>query len=106
MVGCPPDFDRSQSPPTLTNPKLIVEVLSESTSTFDRGDKLEAYRRLASVEEILLADSRERAVTHHRRQADGSWLVRSLWPGDRVTLQSVDLTLELDALYAGLELGG
>jgi len=79
-----------------------VEILSDSTAGFDRGDKLRAYYALASVEEIVLADARAVDEQHHRRQDDGTWLVRMLGPGDTLRLESIPAASAVDALYAEL----
>jgi Uma2 family endonuclease len=61
----------------IADPVLIVEVLSPSTQLHDRGRKLEDYRQLPSVKEILLVASEQRRVQHWRR--DGPrWIVEDL----------------------------
>lgn len=58
----------------LTNPTLIVEVLSDSTEAYDRGAKFAAYRSIPSLREVLLVAQDRVAVEHHARQPDGQWL--------------------------------
>ena len=60
----------------LSNPTVIVEVLSASTESFDRGEKWEAYQRLASLTDYLLVSQTAVRVEHYRREADGSWRYR------------------------------
>lgn len=72
MVSCDPrDHAAGQF---VEHPRLIVEVLSESTEAFDRGDKFAAYRTLPSLEEYVLVDIQSRRVETFRRTADGDWL--------------------------------
>jgi len=103
VAACPPDFDRGQSPPILTNPKLIIEVLSESTASFDRGDKLAAYQAVETITDILLVSSLTFDTVHYTR-TEGGWLMRRCAREAAVMLDGLDATLNLDAAYraAGL----
>ncbi len=58
---------------TLLNPQVIIEVLSETTEDYDRGAKVAHYRRRASVDLILLIDSRRRMVERQQRNPEGTW---------------------------------
>lgn len=100
VIACPPEFDQGTQPPTLLNPKVVVEILSPSTADFDRGAKLRAYYGLDTVAEVVLVEPDVPEIQHHRRQADGSWLVRTLGPGATLELPSVGARLSMDALYA------
>ena len=60
---------------TLTAAKLVVEVLSPSTSAFDRGDKFADYRRLDTLEEYVLIDPEKGGVDVFRKGADGLWVL-------------------------------
>lgn len=90
------------NPPSLLNPSLIGEVLSESTESYDRGAKLEHYRRRASVQCVLLVDSRRRAVTRYTRNADGSWTLFDFEAGT-VRLEVLGISLDMADLYEGAE---
>lgn len=85
----------------LEAPRLIVEVLSPSTRNHGRGTKLDRYRELPSVEEVLLVSSTERRVTHWRREGD-HWRVQDHIGKGSVALALVEGSLDLDAVYAGL----
>lgn len=98
VLACPPDFDRTTNPPSLLNPKVVVEVLSDSTAAFDRGDKLAAYVAVDSVSDVLLIDGSGLAVVHHRRQ-DAGWLVRTLVSNDPVALEDPSLTFRVQDLF-------
>ena len=81
-------------------PILIVEVLSPSTALRDRGLKLDDYRQIPSVREILLVSSQERRVQHWRR--DGArWVVEDLIGDGEVRLESVRPPIPLGAICEG-----
>jgi Uma2 family endonuclease len=84
------------------SPTLIVEVLSPSTETHDRGRKVPDYCAIESIREILLISSAAREVQLWRR-AGTAWIVTSQTEG-RVELESVGATLGFDAIYAGTDL--
>jgi Uma2 family endonuclease len=84
----------------LANPRVIVEVLSRSTEKYDRGEKWEAYQRLASLTDYLMVAQTSFRIEHYQREADGSWRYRVLTAGDNVTLTN-GATLSVDAIYEG-----
>jgi len=84
---------------TLENPVLIVEVLSDSTEKYDRGDKFEHYQTIASLRDYVLVSQKKARVEHYHRQPDGSWLLRTSGPGDRVVLESIGCELAVDRVY-------
>jgi len=87
----------------LLNPALIVEVLSSSTETYDRGRKFELYRQLPSVQEYLLVTQDRYHIEHYQRQADGAWLLHEYnEPADVIELACVEATLCLADVYARL----
>ena len=88
---------------TLLNPTLIVEVLSESTEAYDRGQKFAHYRTLDSLKEYVLVAQAERRVEHYRRLDTGQWVLTEYREG-AVTLPALDVALPLDAVYAKLDL--
>ncbi|MBX3190500.1 MAG: Uma2 family endonuclease [Labilithrix sp.] len=58
---------------TITNPTLLVEVLSPSTEHDDRGSKWLHYQQIPSLQECVLVSQSEPLVERHRRLPDGSW---------------------------------
>jgi Uma2 family endonuclease len=97
-------FDTKQL--MLTNPALIVEVTSESTALYDRTTKLEAYKRMPSVQDILIVDQHRVHIDHYARMADG-WLVREYSAQDEVvTLESIGCALALGDVYAKVTFDG
>ena len=84
----------------LLNPSLLVEVLSDSTEAYDRGDKFALYRQIPSLREYLLVSQGRVLVELFTRGEDGRWVLadyRSL--NDRVPLPSLDCTLDLAEIY-------
>lgn len=94
-----PEF-KPDVPDTLLNPTLLVEVLSPSTSHRDKGDKLDTYRSIPSVQDVLLVAQDRPHVIHYTRQAD-AFLVRDIIGLDAtITLQTLAAaTIELSELY-------
>ena len=95
-----PRFDRSSGPGTLLNPQVIFEVLSPSTESFDRGEKLVRYRMLDSLTDYILVSVNRMLVEHHALQPDASWTLRTFdQPTQTLSLASVDCTLPLSEIY-------
>jgi Uma2 family endonuclease len=89
---------------TLLNPTVIVEVLSKSTESFDRGKKFRMYRELESLAEYVLISSLEVGAEVWTRRADGAWVVTSQeTPEDSIELKSIDCRLTLADIYEKTE---
>ena len=80
MVVCGKPVLAGQHFDTLTNPILIIEVLSESTEDYDRGRKFHQYMRSPSLREYLTVSQTEMSVDHSVRQTDGGWLLKEIGP--------------------------
>ena len=87
---------------TVTDPKLIVEVLSASTKGYDKRDKFILYRTLASLREYVLIDPANRQVEVFTLAEAGSWLLTDQSKVGALTLQSIDLTLPFAHLFKGV----
>lgn len=87
----------------LTEPALIIEVLSESTESIDRREKMRAYATLESLREYVLVESRGQWVELYRKLPEGGWDQWILSPGEPVRLDSVDLTLNFQEIYEDVE---
>lgn len=98
VVVCGPMKMEPGTSDVLANPRFLVEVISKSTETYDRGEKWEAYQRLASLTDYLLVAQASVRVEHFQREADGSWRYRVKKVGDTVTLAN-GATLSIDAIY-------
>ena len=98
MVTCNP---QDQTTPTYKQfPKLIVEVLSNSTEAFDRGDRFADYQTLESLEEYVLINTRHQRIECFRRDSGGRWLLQTYTETTpRFELQSVDFADSLATIY-------
>jgi Uma2 family endonuclease len=83
----------------LTEPSLIIEVLSPSTETIDRREKLLAYAQLPAPLEYVLIDSAKRDVEIYRKDADGALVQEIPAQDETVNLDSVSLRLTFEAIY-------
>jgi len=105
MVICGPLQYAPGRNDTVTNPVLIVEVLSPSTEAYDRGKKFEFYRTIDSLQEYVLVDQSRMYVERHRPLGLGRWEMTAFTaPEDVLSLESVDVELTLAAIYDGVEL--
>ena len=71
IAGKPEYYDRRKD--TITNPQVIVEVLSKSTRNYDRVDKFSYYRTIPSFQEYILIDQQKIAIEQYSKQANKRW---------------------------------
>ena len=84
----------------IVNPAAIFEVLSPSTSDYDRGGKFRAYRRIASLRDYLLVDQFAVSVEHFHRGTDGRWLLSDHeGEGSVLRIESLAVELPLTQIY-------
>lgn len=83
----------------VTNPILLVEVLSDSTEADDRGEKFAHYRRIGSLRELVLVSQREPRIEVFTRTDDGAWRLREWRSGQSVELTSVACKILVDDVY-------
>ena len=72
-VVCGPSERHEDDPQAVTNPVLIIEVLSRSTEDYDEGDKFEHYKTLASLKQYVLVSHRDHSVEVWTREHDNRW---------------------------------
>ena len=101
-VVCGPLERDPESPTTVTNPTLIVEVSSPGTEDYDRGDKFELYKQMPTLREYVLVSSRDAQIEVRRRTESGRWEVEVNGPGETVRLSSVDCEIPVDDVYRGV----
>lgn len=102
VVCGPLEYDAHVSQ-TITNPSVLVEVLSDATESYDRGTKASHYRRIGSLRELVLISQKSVSVEVYLRQDDGAWLLREFCKMDEdVGLESLGLTLKLSECYRGV----
>jgi len=84
----------------ITNPVLLVEVLSDSSEAYDRGEKFAHYRRIPSLREYVMVSQRSTRIEVHRRNEAGRWeLFYDAGAGETVELASVGCSLGVDEVY-------
>lgn len=98
-VVCGPRERDAEDPQAVTNPTLIVEVLSRSTEEYDRGEKLDHYKNLPSLRQYVLVSHRDRSVEVWTRDAGGAWTSALAREGDVAELASVGARLDVRELY-------
>ena len=85
---------------TLTNPVVIVKVLSKSTEGYDRGAKFELYQALETLQDYILIDQTKVHVEHFHRLDDGRWILQEFEQFENVLqLASVDFEISLEQIY-------
>lgn len=88
----------------IINPSLIVEVLSNSTKNYDKGDKFKYYRSIPSFQEYILIDQYSFAVEQYAKQSQGQWLFKEYEGKDAIlNLDSVKLEMSFKDIYARVE---
>ena len=95
-VICGPTKRDEADPQAVTNPTLIVEVLSRSTEEYDGGDKFEHYKTIGSLRQYVLVSHRERAVEVRTRTENGEW---SVVREEEVAELAIDARLDVRTLY-------
>lgn len=95
-----PEVDAAD-PHAATNPTALFEVLSPSTSAYDRGQKFENYRRIATLRHYVLVESERIHVEVFSLNASGHWELTEFNAGDTLVLPQVDVSVPLDELYEG-----
>lgn len=85
---------------TLLNPKIIIEILSESTENYDQGGKFGLYRSIPTLEEYIVIDSRSIKAEVWRKER-GTWLLATETKDleSSIELASIGLTLPLRVIY-------
>ena len=100
MLGCSRDED---DPLSLSKPCLLIEVLSKSTETTDRREKLAAYQSISSLREYcLVAQDKYYLERYHRLSEDALWHLTVYEKGDSVQFSCIDYALSMDDIYAGV----
>ncbi len=88
----------------MQSPILIVETLSPSTETYNRGKKFSYYRACTSVQEYVLVDTQEQIIEVYRRDKEPFWKFSAFEAGERVELTSLDIHIPVSGVYEDVEL--
>ncbi|MFN6229760.1 MAG: Uma2 family endonuclease [Dolichospermum sp.] len=85
---------------TVTNPLLIVEVLSKSTKNYDQGDKFTFYRSIPQFKEYVLVEQNQYQVMHYSKTNKGEWIFREYKSEDDIVkLQHLDFEISVVDIY-------
>lgn len=89
---------------TIMNPIVLIEVLSDSTESEDRGKKLREYRQIESLQEYLLISQDSPLIERYLRQASGDWLYSEVSGLEsKISLPSLEISLALADVYRKVE---
>lgn len=89
---------------TITNPLLLVDVLSESTQNYDRGQKFFLYRAIESLKEYVLIDQYQFQVEHFSKAEDGRWVLTEYHNAeDILSIPRIDFRISLKDIYDKVE---
>jgi Uma2 family endonuclease len=99
LVDCSGELDGKGN--FTETPTLIIEVLSDSTQTYDRKGKFDAYRDISSLEEYVLVEQNFICIYIFRRNQN--WHGEIYSKGEKVHLESIDLTLPIEELYSNVK---
>ncbi|MEO0468976.1 MAG: Uma2 family endonuclease [Bacteroidota bacterium] len=84
----------------IVNPILIMEVLSESTAAFDRGDKFFHYRKLPSLKEYVIVNQEYPVIDSYFRRDDNLWEIKTVTGLDQhIFFKSINCTLHMADIY-------
>ena len=95
-----PSAPENRAKKLLSDPVVVVEVLSPSTAKHDQRTKMEEYRSLPGTRDILMVDPSTFRIRHARRNPDGDWVDGWLAEGIDVTLASIGQTVPYAEIFA------
>ena len=85
---------------TVTNPIVLVEVLSKSTGNYDRGPKFELYRALDTLQDYVLVDQAKVHVEHFKRLPDNRWILQEFnHLTDTLHIETIQFEMSLQKIY-------
>jgi Uma2 family endonuclease len=100
VVTCDPEDLKARD--FIQHPKVIVEVLSPGTASYDRGDKFKHYRQIPSLQEYVLVDSESISVEVYHRGDGKMWAYYAYTDGETVRLESIEFECAIESLYEGV----
>lgn len=103
-VACEEQRFANDEMDTLLNPTMIVEVLSDSTEKYDRGEKFRQYQQIESLKEYMLVSQHVPRVELFVRQGDGTWLLyQANGLEEKITSPTLGVTLEMREIFANVK---
>jgi Uma2 family endonuclease len=98
-VICGPSERDPKSDTTVVNPRVAVEITSDSSEHYDRGDKLAHYKTIPSMQAVVIVSHHERRVDVFSRSGT-EWTLASATSGELAAVATVNAAIDVDALYA------
>ncbi len=106
VVACGEPVFQDEVLDTLLNPLLIIEILSESTESYDRGQKFQNYRSIDSLREYVLVSQTSANIEKYGKHGDGFWMHSEASGLDsNVTLETISCPLSLTDVYDKVNFG-
>jgi len=92
-------FDDDQRD-TLVNPTVVVEVLSKSTASYDRGPKSKHFRKIDSLQALIFIEQDCPSVEVYRRHSDGNWVLSDATElTDSIAIEPIGISIPLAEIY-------
>jgi Uma2 family endonuclease len=92
-------FSADEHNDILLNPSILIEVLSDSTESFDRGDKFRSYRQINSLKEYILIAQDEQRIEHFFKDENGRWQIGEVISEGSLVLISPPFELAIEDVY-------
>lgn len=83
----------------VVNPIVLVEVLSDATEGYDRGEKFAHYRRIPTLRDFVLVSQKVQRLEVFQRSGEGAWIMTEANPGESIRLESLGCSIPVDAVY-------
>lgn len=100
MVVCGEIETSEDEPNAITNPTIIIEVLSKSTASYDRGDKFFFYRQITSLQAYILIEQDKPQIEIYKRQ-DKLWGINRISDLDEsLVIESLGIEIKMKEIYA------
>lgn len=100
VLTCGNEIMADKQKDTLLNPKCILEVLSDSTEKYDRGEKFSHYQNLESLDEYILVSQNQPRVESFLRQTDNKWLYQKVEGlENELFINVIEAKIKLDEIY-------
>ena len=87
-------------PDAITNPIVLVEILSDSTEAYDRGAKAAHYRRISALQAYVIVSQAEPRIEVYRRADAGRWELTEARAGERAEIGPLSIALDVSTVYA------
>lgn len=102
ICGAPETTDEEKD--TVIKPVAIIEILSPTTKSYDRGDKFNLYRQISILQEYILIDSETVSVEHFVKQSVNEWILTEIKDISKsFNIQTVDIPVTLQELYIDIK---